>query len=110
MMGLVKTADLYRCGASYAGVMDLTTQLKDDKHYLNAYELDQLYVGDLGQDANRLKANSPYRRADEIHGWNSRGTRVDFEQRLLEFLQACTAPRAASAARPALAAGLPQTD
>jgi dipeptidyl aminopeptidase/acylaminoacyl peptidase len=44
MWGLVKTPELYRCGASFAGVSDIANMLKDDSD-TNARAVGRLYLG-----------------------------------------------------------------
>jgi dipeptidyl aminopeptidase/acylaminoacyl peptidase len=61
VMGLIKTPELYRCGATLAGVSDLSLlfksrEVKDDK-YLRAWLKDA--VGDPEKEKAELRASSP---------------------------------------------------
>jgi dipeptidyl aminopeptidase/acylaminoacyl peptidase len=66
LWGLIKTPDLFKAGASFAGVTDLPTLLGDDaKYYSMVDEMEQL-VGDRWTDRTRLVETSPARNADKI--------------------------------------------
>lgn len=64
LMGLVKTPDLYRAGAGYAGVYDIEDMIDDDQWYLWAAE--NWHEKMIGDDTERLRTASPLRRAKEI--------------------------------------------
>ena len=58
VMALVKTPDLYRCGASYAGIMNLTAMLREEDAYVGG-RMVRRWIGDPFKDARRLMATSP---------------------------------------------------
>ena len=66
LLALVREPELFRAGASYAGVTDLLTTLADDDWYLNMQEDMQELVGDRWGDRQRLREISPVERATEI--------------------------------------------
>ncbi len=66
LQALVKTPDLFRAGASYAGVTDLITMLNDDEHYLFFEGQMERMVGDEWEDREYLVSVSPARQADRI--------------------------------------------
>ena len=61
-IGLVQTPDLYRCGASINGVLDLPRLIADDRRYIGG----KAWTQDMGLDGEKASAVSPYHRADEI--------------------------------------------
>ncbi|WP_166882497.1 alpha/beta hydrolase family protein [Massilia mucilaginosa] len=69
MWGLAKTPELYRCGASYAGVSDIANMLKDDSD-VNAQATGRLYRGIVTGSATggkqALDQVSPLRHAARI--------------------------------------------
>lgn len=69
LMGLVKHADLFRCGVDWIGVTDIN--LLYDLRYTNTSQDAKLYglpvlIGDQAKDAAMLKANSPLENAGMI--------------------------------------------
>ena len=65
LMGLVKTPELFRAGASYAGISDLPKLLSDGEWYLfNDHNKPQ--IGGGWGDKDRLKAASAYHNVDRI--------------------------------------------
>jgi dipeptidyl aminopeptidase/acylaminoacyl peptidase len=65
LMGLAKTPELYRAGASYAGVTSLPQLLADDAFY-RFDDFNRPTVGGEWGDGGRLKQNSPLHRVDDI--------------------------------------------
>jgi dipeptidyl aminopeptidase/acylaminoacyl peptidase len=66
LQAAVKTPDLFRAAASFAGVTDLPTILGDDEGYLFLEASNDELIGDSWDDSDYLKAVSPARHADEI--------------------------------------------
>ena len=65
--GLISTPELYRCGASYSGFINLFTYLKDIPPYFRPYQ--QMYyetVGNPETDADYFRAVSPVFHTDKI--------------------------------------------
>ena len=62
LMGLVKTPELFRCAASYVGVTDLATVIRDDAQYV---DMDLPLFPDDTDKALRERV-SPLQRVDEI--------------------------------------------
>ncbi len=65
LMGLVKTPELFRCGASYAGPSDLVRMLNHDKGYLFS-EINVPLIGGSLKDRERLRETSPLENVDRI--------------------------------------------
>jgi dipeptidyl aminopeptidase/acylaminoacyl peptidase len=69
LWGLIKTPDLYRCGASFAGVSDLATHVEgsifDDSNAASR-EWSRLLVGDPKEMRSQLDEVSPLKHADRI--------------------------------------------
>lgn len=65
LMGVVKTPDLYRCAASFAGVTDLPDLLQYQRNFIGG-KYRTRFIGDLWRDRKMLAENSPARRAHEI--------------------------------------------
>lgn len=61
-MALVKEPDLYRCGVSFAGVMDLKRLVQHYRNFVNS----RLVKNQIGDDYDDLKERSPYYRVEEI--------------------------------------------
>jgi dipeptidyl aminopeptidase/acylaminoacyl peptidase len=66
LQAAVKTPDLFRAAASFAGVTDLPTLLRDDGRYLFFGAANDVLIGDSWDDSDYLEAVSPARHADEI--------------------------------------------
>jgi dipeptidyl aminopeptidase/acylaminoacyl peptidase len=63
LMGVIKTPELFRCAATYAGVTDLATIIRDDRWY---HEVDlPLFPDDT--DKKLREAVSPLRNVDKIN-------------------------------------------
>jgi dipeptidyl aminopeptidase/acylaminoacyl peptidase len=65
LMGLVKTPELFRAGASLAASSDLIERLEDLDRYPFS-DFNAPMRGDLSEDREQLIATSPARRADQI--------------------------------------------
>ena len=65
LMGLVKTPELFRCAASYAGPTDLVMMLNHDRGYLFS-EVNVPTVGSSTKDRARLRDNSPLQNVDKL--------------------------------------------
>ncbi len=84
LWGLIKTPDLFRAGASYAAVTDLSRLLGRQQYYRGAAVLEHL-VGKRWGDRAKLRASSPARNADKIRvpvllGHGTEDPTVDVEQ------------------------------
>jgi dipeptidyl aminopeptidase/acylaminoacyl peptidase len=67
LAGLVRTPDLYACGASYVGVSNLFTWYESIPPYWRPYrEMLHEMVGHPERDAERMRATSPFFHADRI--------------------------------------------
>lgn len=66
LQGLVSTPELYRAGASYAGVTDLRLFMSNVNLRLRHVEVMETLVGDRRHDEARLNATSPAKNADRI--------------------------------------------
>ncbi|MDT7837853.1 alpha/beta hydrolase family protein [Aquabacterium sp. OR-4] len=105
LMGLVRDADLYRCGAAWAAVSEPLLLLQspwwlvdDSNEALRRHRLPDL-IGDAEQDAGMLAAASPLRQAAHIraplllaHGGLDRRVPPVHAQRLREALGAAGHP------------------
>ena len=98
LWALVKTPQLFRCGASLAGVSDLNLMFKDWSD-VNDSEFGRLYrrrnVGDAEQDAKRLDEVSPLKGVARIqvpvllaHGNLDRRVPIVHSEKMLEALKA----------------------
>jgi dipeptidyl aminopeptidase/acylaminoacyl peptidase len=67
LMGLAKTPELFRAGASLAGVSDIIAVLDDFEHYAFS-DFNAPTKGDEWKDREQLAATSPARLADRIRG------------------------------------------
>jgi dipeptidyl aminopeptidase/acylaminoacyl peptidase len=65
--GLMKEPELFKAGASFAGVTDILTLLSDDSRYWGLVEDMEQLVGDRWGDRKWLAAISPARNAERIH-------------------------------------------
>jgi dipeptidyl aminopeptidase/acylaminoacyl peptidase len=93
-MGLVRAPELFRCGASYAGVMDLPGMLRDDEWYADGRLMREL-VGDPDDDRERLRETSPIENVARIrvpvllaHGEDDGTVHVHQTQKMAKALQA----------------------
>ena len=88
-----KNPDLFKAGASFAGVTDLPTLLDNATHYYGQIaNLEQL-IGDRWSDRKRLRAASPARAVDLIrapvfiaHGTEDPVVQVDHAERMAAAL------------------------
>ncbi|MBC8188461.1 MAG: S9 family peptidase [Proteobacteria bacterium] len=65
LWGLIKTPDLFRAGASYAAVTDLSRLLGRQQYYRGAAVMEHL-VGERWGDRAKLRGSSPARNAEKI--------------------------------------------
>ena len=98
LMGLVKTPELYRCAASYAGPTDLVMMLNHDKGYIFS-EINVPFVGSTLKDRARLRDNSPLERVASFrspvllgHGEDDERVHVAHSQKLAKALAAAGKP------------------
>ncbi|HEY8121018.1 MAG TPA: S9 family peptidase [Myxococcota bacterium] len=94
LMGAVRTPALYRSAASYAGVSDIETTLSDWEYYESAVDTVEQMIGGERGDKERLRENSPLRRAPEIripvllgHGVDDPIVHVKQSQRMAKALR-----------------------
>lgn len=66
LMGLVKTPELYRAGASVAGVSDLDRLLADDQWYMNFGAIMGKKIGGRWKDRDRIEETSPVEQVEKI--------------------------------------------
>jgi dipeptidyl aminopeptidase/acylaminoacyl peptidase len=66
LLALVREPELFRAGASFAGVTDVLTTLSDDAWYLNMREDMEKLVGERWSDREQLKQISPVENAQKI--------------------------------------------
>jgi dipeptidyl aminopeptidase/acylaminoacyl peptidase len=95
LMGAVKTPELYRAAASYAGVSDIETTLSDWERYEETLDLVEQMIGGERGDKERLRLHSPLRRAEEVripvllgHGADDPTVHVKQSQRMAKALRA----------------------
>lgn len=88
--------DLYRCAASFAGVFDIETMMKDDRANKNDYRLARFRedFGDAKENQELFDAMSPLRHAKKIkaaifvaHGKEDRNADTDQSRRLVRALK-----------------------
>ena len=98
LMGLVKTPDLFRAGASLAGVTDILEMLDDDEHYAFS-DFNTPTVGDSSRDRDQLAATSPARHAEQIrapvliaHGTEDPIVHVNQAHRMIDALEGAGRP------------------
>lgn len=84
LMGAVKTPDLYRCAASFAGVSDLQDLIAHYSDYIGGNEAMERQIGKYWGDRARLRATSPALQAEHIrvpvllvHGTSDRSVPVE---------------------------------
>ncbi len=94
LMGAVKTPDLYRAAASYAGVSDIPTTLSDWDFYETILDTEERLIGGERGDDERLRQHSPLRRANEVripillgHGTDDPTVHVHQSQRMARALR-----------------------
>ena len=61
-MGLIKTPELFQCGVSINGVLNLPRLIQDDKEYIGGTE----WTRHVGLEGDKAKAVSPLHQADKI--------------------------------------------
>jgi dipeptidyl aminopeptidase/acylaminoacyl peptidase len=95
LMGLIRTPELYRCGASYGGVSNLVDLLDDEAASGSVADL----IGGPGRDHEKLRQVSPELRAAEIrnpvflaHGTDDRVVRVRQTQNMARALERAGKP------------------
>ena len=96
---LVKEPDLFKAGASFAGVTDILTLLGDDKRYWGLLDDMQRLVGNRWSDRERLRAISPAQNADKIrvpvligHGTEDWRVHVKQAEAMIDALQTAGVP------------------
>jgi dipeptidyl aminopeptidase/acylaminoacyl peptidase len=95
LMGLVKTPELYRCGAAFAAVSDIVDLIDDKEWYANFDDSEYAkLIGDRKADREKLRAASPAQRASDIrdpvflaHGEEDRVVRVGQSRKMAEALK-----------------------
>jgi dipeptidyl aminopeptidase/acylaminoacyl peptidase len=93
LMGLVKTPELFRAGASFAGVSDIIAWLDNVDGYAFS-DFNAPVHGDTSKDREQLAATSPARQADRIrapvliaHGTEDPIVHVDQAHRMIDALE-----------------------
>jgi dipeptidyl aminopeptidase/acylaminoacyl peptidase len=99
LMGAVKTPNLYRAAASYAGVTSIPMILSDAQWYLFWEDENRPKIGDGWDDAARLARTSPLENAARIdvpvllgHGADDPIVHVRHSQRMAAALRGAGAP------------------
>jgi dipeptidyl aminopeptidase/acylaminoacyl peptidase len=94
LMGVVKTPGLFRAGIAYAAVTDIETMISDDRWYGSDETFHRKRIGGEIGDADRLRSNSPLRRAGEIrvpvllgHGEDDQRVHVRESRMMVEALE-----------------------
>lgn len=92
LMGLVKTPDVFKCAASYAGPSDLAMMLNHDRGYLFS-ELNVPAIGSTGKDSHRLRQTSPLENVEKFrapvllaHGEDDERVHVAHSQKMAKAL------------------------
>lgn len=95
LMGLVLAPELYRAGASYAGITDLEPILRDGANFPWEIEMHGELIGGEPAKAERLRKYSPLGRVAEFqvpvllgHGARDPRVRVEHSRKLAEALEA----------------------
>ena len=93
LMGAVKTPDLYRCAASFAGVSDLKLLLEQYRHFVNRAITEEV-IGSRLEDSVQLEATSPLRHVEKIkipifiaHGDDDLVVEIKHSKRMAEALK-----------------------
>lgn len=94
LMGAVKTPELYRCAASFAGVTDLPDLIAFQSDYIGGREAAERMIGKTWGDRERLRATSPALQAERIrvpvllvHGTDDRSVPVEQGQDMAKALR-----------------------
>ncbi len=94
LRALQKEPDLFRAGASFAGVTDIPKLLDHDQWYWGMLDDMEQLVGDRWSDRKRLAEASPARGADQIrapvliaHGTEDWRVNVDQAHRMIDALE-----------------------
>ena len=94
LQALVKEPELFRAGASFAGVTDITAFLADDAFYSNLIDTMEKLVGERWGDRARLKEISPANNAERIrapvliaHGTQDPRVHVDQAHEMADALE-----------------------
>ena len=66
LMGAAKEPDLYQCAVSLNGVTDLESLLRATRRYIGG-KFSTRFIGNLWDDRNMLRANSPINLVDSIN-------------------------------------------
>ena len=98
LSGLIKTPELYRCGASLSGVTDLRGLLADRSFYLN-YDVFEKRIGRKRADRQQLEAVSPVQSPERIrapvllaHGVEDRVVRASQSRDMARALEEAGRP------------------
>jgi dipeptidyl aminopeptidase/acylaminoacyl peptidase len=99
LMGAVKTPELYRCAASFAGVSDLPELILHHGDYRGGRIAAERQIGDMWNDRARLRATSPALHAERIrvpvllvHGTADRVVPVDQSEGMAKALRRANKP------------------
>jgi len=94
LMGLVVNPELYRAGASYAGVTSLTMHLADNNGYEGLSAFGNRVIGRAWRDRRELKETSPLENADKVqapvllaHGENDSRVHVKHSAKMANALR-----------------------
>ncbi|HSI60739.1 MAG TPA: S9 family peptidase [Ideonella sp.] len=99
LMGAVKTPELYRCAASFAGVSNLPDLVQHASDYLGGRAAAEFMIGDAWRDRERLRATSPALQAERIrapvllvHGSDDRVVPVEQSEDMAKALKRAGKP------------------
>lgn len=102
LWGLAKTPDLYRCGASFAGVSDVGDMYSDGSDVnidYDSMELMRLKVGDIATSKAQFDAVSPQKHAASInaalllmHGTDDERVPISHSKKMMKALRAAGKP------------------
>ncbi len=94
-LGLVKTPDLYRCAASYAGIFDLSSHVKSFRGFTNFESM----KASVGSDYRSLDRQSPLYNASKIsnpvllmHGVDDRLVKYEQSEKMARRLEKLEKP------------------